>query len=381
YAGSFDNNERVHTRVLQTVYKKLTGSRFDCSRYGSHWEEVGFQGVDPATDLRGTGFLGLMQVLYLIMNPQTLPLAHSIYKLSQHQSQNFPFCAMSINITRITIQTLREECLNKECNRRKQVVGVVNDLYVAAFLHLYHIWKTQNKTISDSGLVLKGFYFSRVSDINKRTSRNQSQILELPEVYPCGRDKQKKETVCESSGTSFASTSISINTADLVDCITKSDHSNSSEGHSGVTLLNTTTEKSRENIKPESAVTHSSRSKRIRTSFTYQQLLVLEATFQASQYISVYQRLSLASALQLTETKVKIWFQNRRTKWKKQKEEKDSLDSDSTNQGSCFLSSRQLQPSLCCCSMPGSTYNREIMLTGSHSSLFPVTFPFRTAVI
>uniref|UniRef100_A0A8D0HEI1 ELMO domain containing 3 n=1 Tax=Sphenodon punctatus TaxID=8508 RepID=A0A8D0HEI1_SPHPU len=151
-----EDNEKVHMRILQTVYKKLTGSRFDCPRYGAHWEELGFQGMDPGTDLRGTGMLGLMQILYLVMDSQTLPLARDIFKLSQHETQNFPFCVMSVNITRIVIQVLREERLSRECNRRQQVIAVLNDLYIAVFLRLYNIWKTQKKTISDSGFVLKG---------------------------------------------------------------------------------------------------------------------------------------------------------------------------------------------------------------------------------
>lgn len=44
----------------------------------------------------------------------------------------------------------------RECNRRQQVVGVLNEFYVATYLHLYQLWKTQNKTIADSGFVLKG---------------------------------------------------------------------------------------------------------------------------------------------------------------------------------------------------------------------------------
>lgn len=44
-------------------------------------------GADPATDLRGTGFLGLMHTLYFVMDPQTLPLARDIFKLSQHATQ------------------------------------------------------------------------------------------------------------------------------------------------------------------------------------------------------------------------------------------------------------------------------------------------------
>lgn len=44
----------------------------------------------------------------------------------------------------------------RECNRRQQVIAVLNDLYAAAFLQLYRIWKWQHKTIADSGFLLKG---------------------------------------------------------------------------------------------------------------------------------------------------------------------------------------------------------------------------------
>ncbi|XP_041855236.1 ELMO domain-containing protein 3 isoform X2 [Melanotaenia boesemani] len=170
-----DNSQTVHMRVLQTIYKRLIGSRLDCPRYGAHWENIGFQGTDPATDLRGTGFLGLMHTLYFVMDPETLPLARDIYKLSQHPSQNFPFCVMSINMTRIALQVLREEALSKECNRRQQVVGVLNEFYVATYLHLYQLWKTQQKTIADSGFVLK--------EVELFAKKNPKQMLRRLEVF------------------------------------------------------------------------------------------------------------------------------------------------------------------------------------------------------
>lgn len=58
--------------------------------------------------------------------------------------------------------------------------------------------------------------------------------------------------------------------------------------------------------------------RRARTAFTYEQLVTLENKFKTTRYLSVCERLNLALALNLTETQVKIWFQNRRTKWKKQ---------------------------------------------------------------
>ncbi|XP_053125730.1 ELMO domain-containing protein 3 isoform X2 [Hemicordylus capensis] len=173
-----DNNEKVHMRILQTIYKKLTGSRFDCARYGDHWEDLGFQGrkrMDPGTDLRGTGLLGLMQTLYFVMDSRILPVAREIFKLSHDETQNFPFCVMSVNITRIVIQVLREERLSRECNRRQQVIAVLNDLYVAVFLRLFSIWKTQQKTISDSGFVLK--------ELEAFAKRNPKQLLRHLETY------------------------------------------------------------------------------------------------------------------------------------------------------------------------------------------------------
>ncbi|XP_074547146.1 homeobox protein pnx [Halichoeres trimaculatus] len=63
-----------------------------------------------------------------------------------------------------------------------------------------------------------------------------------------------------------------------------------------------------------------SKRRRIRTAFTLQQLQVLEHSFHRCHYLSVLERHSIAAALRLSETQVKIWFQNRRTKWKKEQQ-------------------------------------------------------------
>ncbi|KAJ8400097.1 hypothetical protein AAFF_G00401360 [Aldrovandia affinis] len=72
----------------------------------------------------------------------------------------------------------------------------------------------------------------------------------------------------------------------------------------------------------QSAVQSTCKSRRIRTAFTLEQLRVLEHSFRMSHYLSVLERYGIAAALRLSETQVKIWFQNRRTKWKKEREGK-----------------------------------------------------------
>lgn len=62
-----------------------------------------------------------------------------------------------------------------------------------------------------------------------------------------------------------------------------------------------------------------SQSRRRRTAFTSEQLLELEREFHAKKYLSLTERAHLAHTLCLSESQVKIWFQNRRAKWKRLK--------------------------------------------------------------
>nr|XP_033803664.1 homeobox protein Nkx-3.1 [Geotrypetes seraphini] len=57
--------------------------------------------------------------------------------------------------------------------------------------------------------------------------------------------------------------------------------------------------------------------KRSRAAFSHTQVLELERKFSHQKYLSAPERAHLAKSLKLTETQVKIWFQNRRYKTKR----------------------------------------------------------------
>ena len=75
-----------------------------------------------------------------------------------------------------------------------------------------------------------------------------------------------------------------------------------------------------------------------RTIYSSAQIQQLEIRFQRTQYLALPERAELASALGLTQTQVKIWFQNRRSKYKKQAKggmggsasAMDNMDNDSS---------------------------------------------------
>ena len=192
----FDDSIPLHFRTLQTIYCRLTGASVECPRYGKHWQDIGFQQSDPATDLRGTGFLSLLHLLYTLSTSDTISMMINIYKLSKDASQHFPLCALAINVTQQTMVAMRDETLAKLCNHRDEVFNVTNE-YFSASLHLFYcLWRRHKKTIVECANVLKQVELIARSDPNKLITDYKTTLLQQyqPRVVTPADDQPIKFT-------------------------------------------------------------------------------------------------------------------------------------------------------------------------------------------
>lgn len=94
---------------------------------GSHWQKIGFQSNDPRTDIRGTGMLGVLQILWLIENyPNTLK---EIYAHSLTKEYEFPLAIKLFTFSALALGQLKTKKSYYACNEHKSVFLACNKIY------------------------------------------------------------------------------------------------------------------------------------------------------------------------------------------------------------------------------------------------------------
>ncbi|KAJ6658532.1 hypothetical protein lerEdw1_019919 [Lerista edwardsae] len=86
--------------------------------------------------------------------------------------------------------------------------------------------------------------------------------------------------------------------------------------------------------------------KKPRTSFSRAQICELERRFHRQKYLASAERAALAKALRMTDAQVKTWFQNRRTKWRRQTAEEREAERQRANRLVLHLQQEAFRKSL-----------------------------------
>ncbi len=99
----FDHKQHLH--LLQDFWLSLNNSTDKAPGIPDKlWQDLGFQGVDPSTDFRGMGLLGLDQLRAFAQTNQKT--AHNIWQQSKLGSAWFTFATVGINITALLYSLL-----------------------------------------------------------------------------------------------------------------------------------------------------------------------------------------------------------------------------------------------------------------------------------
>jgi ELMO/CED-12 family len=172
----YNSEDTLHQRMLQTVYRSFTGnsSEICIPNTGTHWDAIGFQGIDPCTDLnRSQGILSILQVMMFIeQQPEYAATIHRASAVSG--TLGWPFMCVAIGFTKEAVGVLRRGACYTECNAcsdtNNAVMTVLGQLQQAQFHdfntrckaapsvhHAIHLAKTRECILKAPSKLLKAY--------------------------------------------------------------------------------------------------------------------------------------------------------------------------------------------------------------------------------
>ena len=164
---NFDVFNAQRVNMLDSLWAALQPNVKRTGLISKDWTNLGFQGSDPSTDFRGTGMLGLHQLVYFSHHKQQSARHILEESMSTQRSCKFPFAITGISITHFIMELFAEDKLHKVVfdyylshSYRGDVKGgctedqvyiencfnCLNDIYCMIFEEFYMLWMVRNPT-------------------------------------------------------------------------------------------------------------------------------------------------------------------------------------------------------------------------------------------
>jgi len=140
-----------HEDLLLELWKNAGIGELE-GRKSKQWQELGFQGNDPASDFRGGGILSLWcMVRYTRMNPDE---SRSFINKSRHPTTGYPYALVCINATQLLMElihsgniALRKQLykIDREDLRHNVCLDLFGDIHTKVVYGLVKAWDVQEQ--------------------------------------------------------------------------------------------------------------------------------------------------------------------------------------------------------------------------------------------
>lgn len=146
-----------HMSLLSQVWQVLFPGR-PFERLSATWKEAGWQGVDPATDLKSSGILALHALVYFGNKFPEMSLER-IEKNKANVKTKYPYAIVAVNLTLLLAELISLKD-NKYFSVQAGHWGVFEDptaffeIFCMCFHHVDSIWTHRNAVRTDFGKII-----------------------------------------------------------------------------------------------------------------------------------------------------------------------------------------------------------------------------------
>jgi len=161
--------EEAQYEILGSLYENMTEE--SCPRrFGSHWQNIGFQGNDPATDLRGVGVFGLWLMLRLSEEPKAKAAFPHCSTTFKNCEESYPFAVCMMTLCRSTMTLTKDGFLNKYIEQE-----TIEDVTFRLFHELFKAFNREYDNSEEKGVIAAG-------EISRKIDKNPKKYIRLSSI-------------------------------------------------------------------------------------------------------------------------------------------------------------------------------------------------------
>lgn len=137
----YDSTDKIHENLLGELWNLMKPDIRRSGRFTEEWKELGFQGIDPATDFRGGGILGLMN---LVVFAKHFPKLSKAIFSDTIKPNWYPYAVSGLNISFGLVNLIREYKLSYYFYNKGCRVENIHLLFAASFKRFNDEWRIAN---------------------------------------------------------------------------------------------------------------------------------------------------------------------------------------------------------------------------------------------